>query len=104
MENRWAGSGDSGERFLPDFHSYALDLDLFGRGSLFELLSTATTSWGAKTLADWLLSPASPAEVRERQAAVAELRPRLDLREEIATLDKEERVPPDQVDPQALSR
>jgi hypothetical protein len=104
LENRWAGAGDSGERFLPDSHPYALDLDLFGHGSLFELLSTATTSWGAKTLADWLLSPASPAEVRARQAAVEELRPRLDLREEIATLDKEEQAPPAQVDPDALSR
>lgn len=104
LENQWAGTGDSGERFLPQSHSYALDLDLFGQGSLFELLSTATTSWGAKTLADWLLSPASPAEIRARQAAVEELRPRLDLREEIATLDKEEEVPPAQVDPDALSR
>ena len=104
LENRWAGTGDSGERFLPDSHPYALDLDLFGPGSLFELLSTATTSWGAKTLADWLLSPASPTEIRERQAAVEELRPRLDLREEIATLDKEEQEPPAQVDPDALSR
>ncbi len=104
LENRWAGAGDSGERFLPDSHPYALDLDLFGRGSLFELLSTATTSWGAKTLADWLLSPAAPAEIRARQAAIEELRPRLDLREEIATLDKEEKVPLAQVDPDALSR
>ena len=104
LENRWAGAGDSGERFLPDSHPYALDLDLFGHGSLFELLSTATTSWGAKTLADWLLSPASPAEIRARQAAVEELRPRLDLREEIATFEKEEVAPPAKVDPDALSR
>ena len=104
LGNGWAGAGDSGERFLPDSHPYALDLDLFGHGSLFELLSTATTSWGAKTLADWLLSPASPAEIRARQAAVEELRPRLDLREEIATLDKEEEAPPATVDPDALSR
>ena len=104
LENRWAGAGDSGERFLPDSHPYALDLDLFGPGSLFELLSTATTSWGAKTLADWLLSPASPAEIRARQAAVEELRPRLDLREEIATLEREEEAPPARVDPDALSR
>ena len=104
LGNRWAGAGDSGERFLPDSHPYALDLDLFGHGSLFEFLSTATTGWGAKTLADWLLSPASPAEIRARQAAVEELRPRLDLREEIATLETEEEAPPEKVDADTLSR
>jgi hypothetical protein len=104
LENRWAGFGDSGDRFLPASHAYARDLDLFGRGSLFQLLSTATTSWGARTLADWLLSPASPDEVRARQAAVEELRPRVDLREEIATLDNGDQPSSVQVDPEALSR
>ena len=104
LENRWAGRGDSGERFLPDSHPYARDLDLFGRGSLFELLSTATTSWGSKTLADWLLSPASPDEVRARQTAIEELRPRLDLREEVATLEDGDPPGSTSVDPEALTR
>ena len=67
----------------PD-HAYAVDLDLFGRASLFQLLGTATTAPGRSTLRDWLLAPAPPAEVRERQAAVAELAPMLDLRDELA--------------------
>ncbi|HEX9725907.1 MAG TPA: DNA mismatch repair protein MutS [Vicinamibacteria bacterium] len=103
LENRWSGRGDAGDRFLPDAHPYARDLDLFGRGSLFELLSTATTSWGAKTLADWLLSPASRDEILSRHAAVEELAPRLDLREEIATRASAGRGAP-QVDPEALTR
>src|SRR5689334_12215064 len=41
VENRWHGSGETGERFLDPHHPYAADLDLFGRASLFELLSTA---------------------------------------------------------------
>jgi len=41
---------------------------------------------GEDTLAAWLLCPAAPEEVRERQAVVAELRHLLDLREEIAFL------------------
>ncbi len=41
LEDRWAGSaGEPGERFRSDQHLFADDLDLFGRGSLFELLST----------------------------------------------------------------
>jgi len=86
VEHRWAGHGDSGERFLDEDHLYAADLDLFGRGSLFELLCTARTREGEATLASWLREPASPDDVRARQEAVQELRPRLDLREEFASL------------------
>jgi hypothetical protein len=41
MEDRWAGTGQTGDRFRTEDHVYADDLDLFGKGSLFELLSTA---------------------------------------------------------------
>ena len=41
IEDRWAGGGQTGERFRDANHVYADDLDLFGRGCLFELLSTA---------------------------------------------------------------
>jgi hypothetical protein len=86
LDGRWAGTGSSGERFKQDTHPYALDLDLFGTGSLFELISTARLRTGEATLAAWLLRPAAPDEVRARQAAVAELRPRLDLRETLALM------------------
>lgn len=52
-------------------HPNALDLDLCGRASLFRLLTTVTLPPGAETLRRWLLSPASPVTVRERQEAVA---------------------------------
>ncbi len=89
LEGRWAGQGDGGERFADPAHPYAEDLDLFGKGSLFELLSTTRLRSGEDTLARWLLEPAAPAEVRERQVAVDELRPRLDLREQIAMLGED---------------
>ena len=50
--------------FVDDHHLYANDLDLFGRGSLFELLSIARTRAGEETLAAWLTRPAAPPEVR----------------------------------------
>jgi hypothetical protein len=86
VEDRWAGGGRPGTRYLDEEHPCAADLDLFGHGCLFELLCTARTRAGEDTLADWLKAPAGIEEVRERQAAVAELRDRLDLREEIALL------------------
>ena len=84
MEDRWIGTGESGERFSGDSHPYADDLDLFGRGSLFELLCTARTRAGQETLADWLRGAAPSAEARARQEAVRELSARLDLREDLA--------------------
>src|SRR5271157_5607621 len=41
LDGQWAGHGETGERFLDRTHPYAADLDLFGRASLFELMSTA---------------------------------------------------------------
>ena len=40
LEDRWAGQGDSGDRYRDPAHPYAEDLDVFGNGSLFELLAT----------------------------------------------------------------
>ena len=84
VEDRWPGTGEPGDRFRDDRHLYANDLDLFGRGSLFELLSIARTRAGEDTLAAWLTRPAPPGEIRARQDAVRELTPALDLREGLA--------------------
>ena len=92
VDDNWAGAGETGEQFADKSHAYAEDLDLFGRGSLFELLSTARTRAGEAKLAAWLMSPADVAEVRARQAAVEELRARLDLREDLALLGAEIRT------------
>jgi hypothetical protein len=81
--DRWAGTGQSGERFLKAQHVYAADLDLFGRGGLFELLCAVRTRMGEETLAQWLLAPAPVAQIRERQACLRDLSERLDLREDL---------------------
>jgi hypothetical protein len=86
VTDAWAGTGESGERFLVADHPYAADLDIFGRGSLFELLTTARIRAGEETLAGWLLAPASTSDVRARQEAVRELQPLVDLREDLALL------------------
>jgi hypothetical protein len=86
IEDRWQGTGQRGDRFADPHHVYAADLDLFGRGSLFELLSTARTRMGEETLAKWLLAPSAVDEIVERHAAIRELREQLDLREDLAVL------------------
>ncbi len=90
LEDHWAGTGNRGERFLDIHHVYAADLDLFGEGSLFELLCAARTRMGEETLAGWLLAPATAAEIRQRQAGVLDLRGRLDQRERVAALGSQQ--------------
>jgi hypothetical protein len=92
IEDRWNGAGETGERFRNDQHPYANDLDLFGQGSLFQLLSIARTRAGEERLASWLIRVAPLAEVRLRQEAVAELTPALDLREELSMAGSEVRA------------
>ena len=89
IEDRWAGTGEAGERFRDDRHLYANDLDIFGRGSLFELLSLARTRAGEETLAAWLTHPSALPEVAARRAAVAELAPAVDLREALSLAGSE---------------
>jgi hypothetical protein len=91
LDNQWQGAGNSGSRFLRAEHPYAIDLDIFGRASLFELLCTARTQAGEEHLADWLREPSAPDVIRARQEAVAELGPRLDLREDMALLGEQMR-------------
>ncbi|MDB5349823.1 MAG: mutS2 2 [Planctomycetota bacterium] len=86
VDDRWIGLGGDGSRFLDPTHPYSADLDLFGKGSLFQRLSTARTRKGEAVLASWLLAPADRATIALRQEAIAELRERLDLREDLARL------------------
>ncbi len=101
IEDHWIGTGQTGSRI--DIHSslYATDLDLFGSGSLFELLSLARTRMGEDTLAAWLLSPSPVAQLTQRHTAIAELRSRLDLREDMAILGDDLKVG---IHPEALTQ
>jgi Trp operon repressor len=101
IEDRWVGIGHKGERIDISSSLYATDLDLFGHGSLFELLSQARTRMGEDVLAHWLLSPSSLTEIGERHAAVTELRDRLDLREDMQILGEDLKVG---VHPEALTK
>jgi hypothetical protein len=101
LDNRWSGSGETGDRFRDPAHPYAEDLDLFGNGSVFQLLSTARTSGGEDMLASWLLRPSPADALRARHEAIVELKPRIDLREDLALLGEEIRA---DVHPEAVTR
>jgi MutS domain V len=92
VHDRWAGTGETGERFADAHHVYSGDLDLFGNASLFQLMSVARTRMGEETLAGWLLAPASVDDIRDRQLKVSELREEIDLREDLAVLGDDAKV------------
>ena len=100
LEGNWVGKGEPGERFRDPHHPFAEDLDLFGRGSLFDMICAARTRAGEEVLARWFLEPADPDEIRARQQAIEELRFRVDLREYMAQLGEDVRAG---VHPEALS-
>jgi hypothetical protein len=100
IEDRWAGTGQTGDRFRDENHVYADDLDLFGRGCLFELLSTARLPMGENWLAKWLRFPSSQPAVLERQGLVTELREKLDLHRDLALTGEELRA---RLNPESLT-
>ncbi|HET9934192.1 MAG TPA: DNA mismatch repair protein MutS, partial [Polyangiaceae bacterium] len=81
LEHDWPSVLDNGEGLAPKDHLYAGDLDLFGRGSLFQRISVARTRFGRERLAELLLTAADPSEISRRQAAVRALVPELELRQ-----------------------
>ena len=86
VDERWE-KGDPGDEFIEEHHPYAGDFDLFGRGSLFALISLATTRAGRVRLAAWLKEPSRDVnEIRSRQEAVTELRENVELREDLAVV------------------
>jgi hypothetical protein len=92
IEDRWAGTGQTGDRFREEAHVYAEDLDLFGRGGLFELLSTARLPMGENQLANWLRFPSPREAILKRQGLIHELRGKLDLREDLAVTGEDLRT------------
>ncbi len=92
LDENWEGTGEPGDRFRDPSHPYSEDLDIFGKGSLFQLLCTARTISGEQVLASWLKSPAGADTIRARQEAVDELRSKLDLREDLAVLGADVRA------------
>jgi hypothetical protein len=101
IQDRWAGTGETGDRFLDPAHPYARDLDIFGKASLFELLCTARTRAGEEKLAAWLLAPALPEETVARHGAIRDLGGRVSLREELFRIGETVRVG---VHPEALAK
>ncbi|MGZ3461465.1 MAG: MutS-related protein, partial [Archangium sp.] len=79
----WHTLPEKGERFANPEHLCTPDLDVFGQGSVFQLMNETATRAGEERLAAWLSRPAQAEEVRARQGAARELAPRVDFRQDV---------------------
>nr|WP_217443360.1 DNA mismatch repair protein MutS [Myxococcus sp. CA051A] len=79
----WHEFTERGERFASPAHLYTPDLDVFGQGSLFQLLNETATRAGEERLAAWLSAPAPVDVVQARQGAARELAPLVDFRQDL---------------------
>jgi MutS domain V len=107
LDRDWAALPLRRPEIAAQEHPYAFDLDLLGRASLFQLLDGVGTWLGERTLRQWLLAPAPPEVVGARQAAVADLAPLVDLRDELTWLGRasgDERLDPEPILTWAESR
>lgn len=72
-----------GNEFIDEQHPYDIDLDIFGRSSLFQLINRTGTPGGRHLLKSWLTQASSKEIVEQRQGAVTELSPIVDWRQQL---------------------
>lgn len=101
LDGEWKSFRDSGEEFMDENHSYSNDLDIFGRGSLFQLINVTNTYIGRLRLKNLLsLKNTDIGEIYRRQEAVRELAEKLSWRQRF---DVEGRIVSDKIkDPENL--
>src|SRR3712207_1934806 len=74
IDGDWKEFDDNGEEYLNSEHSYAGDLDIFGKASLFQYVNETSTYMGKVKLRDTLSQHRfSIDEIYKRQEAIKEL-------------------------------
>ncbi|AEG59059.1 MutS family DNA mismatch repair protein [Desulforamulus ruminis] len=81
LSDQWTTFIDTGEKFTDPDHRYSQDLNIFGRGSLYQKVNAATSLLGKESLAKLLSKESSLQEIALRQPAVQELGRKLDWRQ-----------------------
>ncbi len=89
---QWPNFLETGEQYAQPEHPYSKDLNIFGRGSLFQYINSTVTFGGEKTLADLLKGQEDPASIRERQESVKELSEALPWRQHFQATGMEAEV------------
>ncbi|MCA9037020.1 MAG: hypothetical protein KDA91_17915 [Planctomycetaceae bacterium] len=87
IDGKWSDRSQCGSQFIDTNHPWVVDLDVFGQGSLFQLMTECRTGPGLKRLAAWMQSTASSTEIAIRQTRSSALKEELDLRESLAMVN-----------------
>jgi hypothetical protein len=71
-----------GSQHIDTSHPWSYDLDLFGKGSLFQYLNRTSTHEGNRILAGlFTVEPGSAENIMKRQTVIADLKDRIDFRQ-----------------------
>lgn len=84
LNDEWKDFEDKGDEFKDENHRYSEDLDIFGRGSLFQLLNTSNTFIGRKKLVKLFIEPLKNSnEINRNQNAIKSLSDKIDWRQKL---------------------
>lgn len=86
LDREFGADVSNGAEFANDLHPWTQDLDVFGPGSLFQLLNECRTQPGRRKLAEWLQTVCDGDTIRLRQARAQGLKNQLSLRESLACI------------------
>ncbi|MFW5981179.1 MAG: MutS-related protein [bacterium] len=82
LSGSWVDFPDTGEEYINEKHPYSIDLDIFGKGSVFQWINTTNTYLGREKLKKTLTNPLNNIKkIRARQKAIIELSKKLDWRQ-----------------------
>ena len=87
LTSHWKDLPLDGQQFSCPKHAWSQDLDLFGKGSLFQKLNQCRTRPAQRLLAGWMTDVPAAEDIRRRQSQAESLRDELDLRERLAVID-----------------
>ena len=84
LTGEWKSFDDAGEDFIDKNHNYSYDLDIFGKGSLFQWMNASHTYIGRQKLKEILTEkPKNEQNIYDRQSAVKELAPKINFRQRL---------------------
>ena len=81
MDGAWTQFPDDGAKYIDHSHPFTSDLNIFGKGSLFQYFYVPLTFGGEERLVELLRSQPEFSEIVQRQEAVADMAHRLDFRQ-----------------------
>lgn len=86
LEDKWTEFKDTGEEEVDLEHLYTGNLDIFGKGSLFQLINCTKTFLGRKFLVNTLKGLRKTKDISEKQLGVKEIGEDLEFCAEVQTL------------------